>query len=224
MTDLELEQLLTRRAPELRSLWLSALPDMSDLPEYDTSLRFRRRMDKLLRRQRHSAILRQVRQAMIAAVLLIVFTFSGLMVTSEAFRNDVISVVIKAFQTITEFHYSAGFSTDQTPSDIAVTYLPHGMEESHRVSDDPLCEIYFEDNSGHFVMVRQVVVGSSTAYSQGLNTEDADIWYLDIHGSAGTCIYKKGTCTITWTRQNIAYTVISTHSVEETQKIALGIR
>ena len=68
----ELDELLDRYAPEAGELWLSALPDPA--PEHEFSPKFRRKVEKLLRRQRRSpAVNAALRYGRRAAAFALVF-------------------------------------------------------------------------------------------------------------------------------------------------------
>lgn len=93
MTDQELDRLLSQAAPMARDLWLSSLPGDGELPQARPSPAFQRRMDRLIRRMgrspRRVRALAQVRRAAAVALVFLAVGFSGLHVTSQAFRAQV---------------------------------------------------------------------------------------------------------------------------------------
>ena len=111
MTDQELDRLLYAHAGAARDLVLAQLPPEGELPDIPTSPRFQRRMKALIRRADRpgwaKAALRCARQAAVILLVCGTLTFSGLMVTSQAFRTQVIAVITQVFQEFTEFRFSA---------------------------------------------------------------------------------------------------------------------
>ena len=149
MTDQELDRLLSQAAPMARDLWLSSLPGDGELPQARPSPAFQRRMDRLIRRMgrspRRVRALAQVRRAAAVALVFLAVGFSGLMVTSQAFRTQVIAVITQVFQEFTEFRFSAREETARRAGDVALTYLPEGMEEIRRSGNHINLHIFFED-------------------------------------------------------------------------------
>ena len=105
MTDQELDRLLSQAAPMARDLWLSSLPGDGELPQARPSPAFQRRMDRLIRRMgrspRRVRALAQVRRAAAVALVFLAVGFSGLMVTSQAFRAQVLEVLVQVYEEIT---------------------------------------------------------------------------------------------------------------------------
>ena len=93
MTDQELDRLLYAHAGAARDLVLAQLPPEGELPDIPTSPRFQRRMKALIRRADRpgwaKAALRCARQAAVILLVCGTLTFSGLMLTSQAFRTQV---------------------------------------------------------------------------------------------------------------------------------------
>ena len=153
MTDQELDRLLYAHAGAARDLVLAQLPPEGELPDIPTSPRFQRRMKALIRRADRpgwaKAALRCARQAAVILLVCGTLTFSGLMVTSQAFRTQVIAVITQVFQEFTEFRFSAREETARRAGDVALTYLPEGMEEIRRSGNHISLHIFFEDATGY---------------------------------------------------------------------------
>ena len=85
-----LDELLDRYAPDAGAMWLaSETPDI--VPEHPFSPKFRRRMERLIRRQRRSpavtAALRCARRAAAYALVFLTLSFSCLMTVDASFRE-----------------------------------------------------------------------------------------------------------------------------------------
>ena len=222
----ELDGLLDRYAPEAGELWLSALPEPA--PEHEFSPKFRRKVEKLLRRQRRSpavnAALRYGRRAAAFALVFLTLSFSCLMTVDAAFRERVIHAVVQVFPDFTEFVYTSDSSTVEEPGNLVFTYLPEGMEEQAREQDELGFYVYMENLEGEFIELDQSLVENGTEMLLGLDTENAKVTYFEVHGVDAVGIEKGLDHTIHWTEGNFVYTLSGTIPMEEVKLIAEGIQ
>ena len=222
----ELDGLLDRYAPEAGELWLSALPEPA--PEHEFSPKFRRKVEKLLRRQRRSpavnAALRYGRRAAAFALVFLTLSFSCLMTVNAAFRERVIQAVVQVFPDFTEFVYTSDSSTVEEPGNLVFTYLPEGMEEQAREQDELGFYVYMENLEGEFIELDQSLVENGTEMLLGLDTENAKVTYFEVHGVDAVGIEKGLDHTIHWTEGNFVYTLSGTIPMEEVKLIAEGIQ
>lgn len=227
MTDQELDRLLYAHAGAARDLVLAQLPPEGELPDIPTSPRFQRRMKALIRRADRpgwaKAALRCARQAAVILLVCGTLTFSGLMVTSQAFRAQVLEVLVQVYEEITNFRFSAEGETDRTAGDFVLTYLPQGMEETVLERDSSEYYVCFEDRDGNMLEIHHSIFTSKSAGNLGLDTEDAEIEYMPIHDSTAMVISKKGVVTIFWTEDNCYYLLAGTIPMEELKQVALGL-
>ena len=222
----QLDELLDRYAPEAGELWLSALPEQA--PEHEFSPKFRRKVEKLLRRQRRSpavnAALRYGRRAAAFALVFLTLSFSCLMTVDAAFRERVIHAVVQVFPDFTEFVYTSDSSTVEEPGNLVFTYLPEGMEEQAREQDELGFYVYMENLEGEFIELDQSLVENGTEMLLGLDTENAKVTYFEVHGVDAVGIEKGLDHTIHWTEGNFVYTLSGTIPMEEVKLIAEGIQ
>ena len=222
----ELDGLLDRYAPEAGELWLSALPEQ--VPEHEFSPKFRRKVEKLLRRQRRSpavnSALRYGRRAAAFALVFLTLSFSCLMTVNAAFRERVIHAVVQVFPDFTEFVYTSDSSTVEEPGNLVFTYLPEGMEEQAREQDELGFYVYMENLEGEFIELDQSLVENGTEMLLGLDTENAKVTYFEVHGVDAVGIEKGLDHTIHWTEGNFVYTLSGTIPMEEVKLIAEGIQ
>lgn len=227
MTELELERLLHDRASQLRELCLSELPRERELPDYPTSRRFDRKIARLIRRAGRApwqnAALRGAYQAAVVALVAVTVTFSGLMVTSEAFRAQVLAVVTQMYEDITHFRFYAQAEGEETVGHFTLTWLPEGMVEVERKESSHTLHLFFEDQKGRSLEITRVAIGEKTVYSYGLDTEDTEVEHFQISGEPATAVEKKGVCTIVWTHESSVFVVSGTISMEEARQIAVGL-
>ena len=222
----ELDGLLDRYAPEAGELWLSALPEQA--PEHEFSPKFRRKVEKLLRRQRRSpavnAALRYGRRAAAFALVFLTLSFSCLMTVNAAFRERVIHAVVQVFQDFTEFVYTSDSPAVEEPGNLVFTYLPEGMEEQAREQDELGFYVYMENLEGEFIELDQSLVENGTEMLLGLDTENAKVTYFEVHGVEAMGIEKGLDHTIHWTEGSFVYTLSGTIPLEELKLIAEGIQ
>lgn len=222
----ELDGLLDRYAPEAGELWLSALPEQ--VPEHEFSPKFRRKVEKLLRRQRRSpavnSALRYGRRAAAFALVFLTLSFSCLMTVNAAFRERVIHAVVQVFPDFTEFVYTSDSSTVEEPGNLVFTYLPEGMEEQAREQDELGFYVYMENLEGEFIELDQSLVENGTEMLLGLDTENAKVTYFEVHGVEAMGIEKGLDHTIHWTEGSFVYTLSGTIPLEELKLIAEGIQ
>lgn len=222
----ELDGLLDRYAPEAGELWLSALPEQA--PEHEFSPKFRRKVEKLLRRQRRSpavnAALRYGRRAAAFALVFLTLSFSCLMTVDAAFRERVIQAVVQVFQDFTEFIYTSDSSAVGKPGNLVFTYLPEGMEVQVREQDELGFYVYMEDLEGEFIELDQSLVENENSMTLLLDTENAVVTDFVIRGVSALGIEKGLDHTIHWTEGSFVYTLSGTVSMEELKLIAEGIQ
>ena len=222
----ELDGLLDRYAPEAGELWLSALPEQA--PEHEFSPKFRRKVEKLLRRQRRSpavnSALRYGRRAAAFALVFLTLSFSCLMTVNAAFRERVIQAVVQVFQDFTEFVYTSDSSAVGKPGNLVFTYLPEGMAEQVREQDELGFYVYMEDLEGELIELDQSLVENENSMTLLLDTENAVVTDFVIRGVSALGIEKGLDHTIHWTEGSFVYTLSGTVSMEELKLIAEGIQ
>ena len=224
----ELDELLDRYAPEAGELWLSALPEQA--PEHEFSPKFRRKVEKLLRRQRRSpavnAALRYGRRAAAFALVFLTLSFSCLMTVNAAFRERVIQAVVQVFQDFTEFVYTSDSSTVEEPGNLVFTYLPEGMEEieAYRENDEIHAYFYFDRDNGDFFTLEQIKVDENTNSQRFFDTEDANVTMVQIRNSEAIGTEKGSNCILHWAEGNFVYTLSGTILLNELIMVAEGIQ
>lgn len=189
------------------------------------SLTFERKIQKLRRRANHLALYRAAQQA---ACFLVVaaLSFSGLMVTSQAFRTQVISDVMDVFPEMTEFlfQYDPDHRQRRTPGDFVLNYLPEGMEEVERTESGARYYILYENSHGDFLEIRHIVHSKENSYAYGLDTENAQIEYFTINGSEAIAVSKGLDRTILWSSGNSTFILNTTLSMPELKEVAMNLK
>lgn len=227
MTDQELDRLLYAHAGAARDLVLAQLPPEGELPDIPTSPRFQRRMKALIRRADRpgwaKAALRCARQAAVILLVCGTLTFSGLMVTSQAFRAQVLEVLTQITEDFSYFFFSAESTTSSSAGDFVLTYLPDGVQETGREGDDIQLHLFFESSAGDQFRLTHSVINPESVNTYALDTEDAEVEYFWIGSHEAIAVSKKSNQTIAWTTENSFFVLSGTIPMEELKQVALGL-
>lgn len=224
------DEMLFASAERARDLWLSTLPDESELPPFRCSKRFERKMGRLIREQRRSKRANQIlyfaRQTVAAVLAVAVLTFGGMM-TVEAYREKVIEVVKQVFTEFTQYYFSSDAPGDEMIElpEMTLEYVPEGMKKvDDHVSSQNLRYMLYENENGGFFEVTQWPIVAEHAYSRKMDTEDSVITMGTINGYEAMFNEKKGHTTIIWTIENIIYEVFGNLGTDEIKRIAEEIK
>lgn len=225
------DEILSQHAAEARDIWLATLPQREEVPEHRFSHRFTRAMNRLIREQRRTPWMRRVvryaRNAAVFVLVVLTVTFSGLM-TVEAYRIAVIDTITRIFHEFTEFRYTSEVSAEDAEfPEVSFDYLPDGMVESESGMDetDTIRHIHYEHPNGALFDLDEILITSNDAFTQIIDTEDASVEKFSIKGEPALSSVKGETVIITWTHQNVSYTMITYKiSPENARQIVLGIR
>ena len=224
-----LDALLDRYAPEAGAGWLAAeTPDI--VPEHPFSSKFRRRMERLIRRQRRSpavtAALRCARRAAAYALVFLTLSFSCLMTVDASFREQVLRVVVEVLQEFTEFRYTSDLPASGQPGEVRFTYLPEGMEEilEYREQDEMHHYYYFMGKEEQMLSVEWVRVDEEITDTYLLDTENANISYVEIQGTKAIVVEKGEGHVLHFTRENFVYTLSGSISTDELIMVANGMQ
>lgn len=220
------DEMLFDHAAEARDIWLSILPNDDEIPEFQCSKSFERKMQKLIKEQRRTPktnkILRYMKQTVAAVLAVAVISFCGLM-TVEAYREKVIEIVIHVFNELTDYRFASN-STDADEivlPELSFEYIPDGMKKSDdRTTANNRRYILYEDNTGRFFELTQRAVSADGDYGTILDTEDA-IYVVDIiNGNEAFFNTKDGNSSIVWTFDNTIYRLYGNIEISALRTIA----
>lgn len=224
------DKMLFDHAAEARDIWLSFLPPEAEMPEFQCSKSFSRKMRKLIKAQRHSPktnqILHYTKQAVAIVVAIIMISFGSLM-TVEAYREKVVEVVVHVFNELTDYRF---FSEKTEIEEIVLPelsfgYVPEGMREvENRASGNNRHRIVYEDDVGRFFELTQRPVGADGDYGTILDTENSEYMTLTIRGNNAYANEKDGNSSIVWSENNIVYNLYGNLELTELTVIAEKIR
>lgn len=220
------DEMLFAHAAEARDLYLRTLPSDEALPDVSFSKRFHRKMDKLIRQQRRSPrvnqILRYLKRTVAAVLVIAVMTFGGLM-TVEAFRAQIIEVIVQVFERYTTYQFVSHARDTEEISlpDIALGYIPDGMQEVERERfEDDRYRVRYEDDSRRFFEITLVAIQPNGSYGRLLDTENSIYEIIEINGQEAFSNTKEGDSRVFWTCGSILYEVSGYMDINEVRRIA----
>ncbi|MBU5435788.1 DUF4367 domain-containing protein [Pseudoflavonifractor sp. MSJ-37] len=220
------EEMLYQSAPETEALWLAALPTTEQVPIHHFSPKFRRKMRRLLRDQRRSPavrqLLRMVRHAAVLILTVSVVGFSCLM-TVEACREKVITIISEVFTDLTRFHISSTRKGGYGLGTITFGYLPEGMEEMERTTTDMERIIYLSGTDGIRLKFRQQMIDADTDMKVILDTEDAKVTATSIDGDMGTLVVKDDYTILMWEDDRYLFLLSGAFDADEIIAVANGV-
>lgn len=210
---------LYAHVPEAEESMLSALTDA----EHTFSRRFVRRMRALLRYERRghfgraAALAGRAAAAVLAAVLLVNLVLIG---TVEAYREEVWKLTLRVTERFTEFRVTGGSTAPALEFvPIEPPYIPEGYEEIDVLRNDGVNEIIYSNGTG-------IIHFSQSGFSEGsilLNTEDADMKIVELHG-IDIYVIEEGNRTIAcWVYDESIFTVTGDVDYNEMMRIINSI-
>ena len=220
------DEMLFAHAAEARDIYLSTLPSDEELPDVSFSKSFHRKMNKLLREQRRSPrvnqILRYLKRTVAAVLAIAVLTFGGLM-TVEAYRTQIIEVIVQVFERFTKYQFISHDDHTEEISlpEMSVEYIPDGMKEvKSQLIDDSLYYVIYENDRGQSFEITLCAIQPNSTYGMLIDTEDSTYAIIDINGQEAYSNTKNGISNIIWTYGHIVYSVSGNIRLDELEFIA----
>lgn len=223
------DNMLSEHAAEARDLWLAAcVPEK--IPEHRFSRKFNRQMRRLIREQKHSAKFnRSIRilQRTIAVLLVVITVSFGCIMSVEAYRVKFIDMVVRVFNDLTDYRFRSFESSENSETMFvppALSYLPntmHKIEEHNSVNG---YTVTYESDDGNFLDLTCTLFADNTDTHKIVDSENAEVTELTLHGEPVTVIEKNGMTTFLWTNNNVLYHLYSNLSVDECYEIAVNMQ
>ena len=220
------DEMLFEHAAEARAIWLGTLPSQNEIPAVSYSKAFERNMKKLIKEQRRTPkmnkLLRTMKQAVAAVLIVAVFTFGGLM-TVDAYRAKVIELVIEVFHELTQYRFSSHASDADNIilPEITLGYIPEGMQETkNELMPTGRRHIIYENDAGYFFELIQQTLGKEDQYEKILDTENSNDSIGFIQGCEAYFNNKDGDSSIIWIDGNVIYNVYGNLEMDELKTVA----
>lgn len=195
---------------------------LSEMPDIETSKDFDRRVDRIIRRMKtgkYKKTRKVLRVFILVAILIVTFsiTATGVDPLHERIRN----FFIETFSDGSTIEFKDNSMTRGTLYS-EYTYIPEGYELVEHTKGSSLERFAFEDSDGNqlFCTARS----NDNSFSM-LNTENATVEEIMIHGFPSIYYTQEEFCRVTWSEGQYNYSVhqyVSTNQLlkEELVKIA----
>lgn len=220
------DELLEQHAAEARDLWLSTLPQQEEVPPHKFSRRCERKMRRLRAEQRRSPRMNRIVHILryVAACAAVVLCIGG---TAYAYRIGVIDTIVQVFREYTSITYSSETAAEDAEfPESTFGYIPEGMEEvDSGLEETPFVRhTHFERSDGTTIDLDEFFITEDSNSTQIVDSEDANTQYFPIGNVQAILCEKDNFITITWSNNNVSYTLTTfLLSENESKKIALGI-
>lgn len=147
------------------------------------------------------------RAAMVAGIAALMFT--GVFAASEALRVNTMNLIVEVFDTNTDFRF-ASVPVDPV-SEIGVGWLPEGYTIAQQGNDGlQAWYLYQKSENMHISILYTPTSGSGI----GVDTEDAEVEYVEVQGSQAMLIKKENNIQIVWAaKDNTVFIALSGEGV-----------
>lgn len=201
---------------------LNNLPDDEYLKQnYRFSDDFELKMQKLIKstNRRCVTIGRQnVRRVMFIA-LIVIFTLTGCMCI-KPIREAIINFFVEIRKEESNISFDYNDTTDTVFMPIAPE-VPQGYVLQREDLWEKYYEIEYENSEGLTIRYIQMI---PTGASVSINTEDTQLYDININGYEGVQYSKFGTNNILWTDEEYFYDLSGTCDMSDLEKVALSIK
>lgn len=180
--------------------------DETDRSMTDEEIAFSRRhtdaVERIFKNERNNKKRRRFRaELLLAAVVVItVILFSALAV--YAFREKILNFFKEETRLGTVFHYEGDNEELLDEPELNVGFIPQDFEETQKYKDAKDCLIIYSHNE-EYIAVDKMLPPDSYA----LDTEDAEIKYIDINGCQAMFSVNEDVSIITWSRNGYVFSV-----------------
>lgn len=192
---------------------------------FETELHSRLRRDK---RQAYQQRFLKTAARAVAAVLVVISTFSLAMVSVEAFRVRVMNLLIDVQEKYTSFQLSedgggdtGGIEAPEVPtSGYLPSYIPDGYELVDSQMLDSFTHIVYQNAAEETLVFGAFSSGTSLAVDSENASRNEPI---EINGNAGTLIVKEPMAAVIWQMDGKLFLVQGNVTAEEAVKIAESV-
>lgn len=200
-TDEELRE----AAVQAEKYLLAQLPP-EDACGHEFSPEFEERMAVLINDVKHNKIKQRrarlgwqlyTRNSLAAALLCFALAFLTMPEAVIANCQKVIEAVETVFNEYTDYRYTSNASSETEFHPLVLGYLPEGMEEVERESDEESLHVLFEKDDLYF-SINQVLITSDDYKVYGVDTENALSKPIFIRGEEISFILKNDKINFIW--------------------------
>ena len=224
-----LDELLTGQIGRWRDRWLDTLPPVTQPHTFSPG--FRRRMKRLLRRAqaRPAAPARPIRlrpvlllAAILAAMVMMLTAGARAFPAVRRFRSGIIDIFSQTYPKYTEFTYHNTSISEEIIPPITVQ-TPEGYTETEH-EEYILSSVYSfaKEDSAFRLEIKKVFPTSQNTMK--IDTEDAEVTYITIHGQEAMLVREDGWVILIWAEGNYFLSISGELDVATAIEFADNIR
>lgn len=223
------DETLYANAPKARDLWLSTLPQKSEVPEHTFSEQFEKKMQIVMRKSQRAKNLMVIKRT-VAAIIIVAFTmFSFVMAVDAAFRERIIEVVTEVFNELTDYRFtsrsSAAEQYDVTElPETEFGYIPDGFFKSKFEKAKDYEYVLYKNDSGEFIEMDRDLLMPGSSIQVILDTEKSEYEAFTFLGKEAYLNCKNANSVIIWADDISVYHLRSNLPPEELKAIAMEIK
>lgn len=132
------------------------------------------------------------RVAMVAGVAAMLFT--AVFATSETVRVNTMNLVVKVYEECTDFYVENGQSADTIP-EVTTGWLPEGYILEDHSKDDVFAWYLYQKSDNESIKIKYTL---SEGLVLSVDTEDAAVEHIEIHGAQAMLITKGDVQQLVW--------------------------
>ncbi len=175
-------------------------------------------VNQIFQNERNKKKRRRVKIGLLLVAIITIMTilFSAFMV--YAFREKILNFFVTETRLGTIFRYSSDDEDTFDKFDVNVGFIPQNFEESQRYNDTNDCLIMYVHNEEYIVVDKM-----KAPDSYALNTEDAEIKYIDVNGNEAMFSINNDVSIITWTENGFVFSVSGNIDNDSLVKVARSV-
>lgn len=206
------------------SIKLSAIPPEDEL-NHCFSGRFRRKMKKLIKEQRRTPFQKKIHSwagRAAAIVLAIAGLGLGMTMSVDAYRDRLVNFIVEVYHDLTLLRRDGELELDMDGAIfVEPEHIPERFQLAERTESETSLDIFYITEENEVLGYHQVSKGSSVTWL--LDTEDAEVLYIEIEGIDIMAIKKGKTCKFFWQDEKFSYLISGYVTMEEMELIAESV-
>ena len=230
MTEQELDRIMRRVL--IDSMKVEAEQDKTDpAPPFQATSKHQRQMRAMLANpikwlhRREHPVWKQIAQRVAVLFLVLLLVFGGIMAFSPTARATVVRWVVEWYEDTVIYRYTGEQNREPLPQ-YEITGVPEGYVEIDRKTAPGLVLVTYENAQKEVIGFEYVFMhqGSLT----GFNTEDADVFEIQVHSHPGTYFEARmpgALNSLTWIDedQNLQFMIDGCYQYDELLRMADSI-
>ncbi len=202
---------------------LESLPKEEEL-SYKFSKRFKRKMNKLIRRENRTPFMKSfINHSKKVVVIFLIFVTIAFATTMsvEAYRVKFFEVVIEVWEEFTSMIFKNNKNINDKKLIPAVPeYTPKGFSILEENINDYVYSIIYVNENNEEIFYEQRIISQGEVL---LDTENIEVETIEVDNQAIILFTNKGVNQIYWSDDSYSFTLISTINIEELITITKNI-